>query len=109
MQASPSPPPARYSDGTRVEKLLRRHHAIPLEHRSVLHHELNVAQRVDVCERITRDRDQVREQAWLDRTALLDDIGRLVAVDGHRAQDVSRGDTCRLPGLDEGDCQIATA
>jgi hypothetical protein len=39
-------PPA--IDWAAVEKFLRRHDSIPLEHHSVLHHETHIAQRVDV-------------------------------------------------------------
>ena len=45
---SASPPSARRPNWSRVEKLLGRHHAIFFEYHSILHHELHVAQRVNV-------------------------------------------------------------
>ena len=46
-------------DRAAVEERRGRHHAVLLEHRAVLHHELHGLQRVDVGERIAWDGDQI--------------------------------------------------
>src|SRR2546426_12545142 len=99
---SASIPAAGYPDRAWMEELLRRHHSVLFEDHAVLHHELHIAQRVNVGERIAGDGYQIGEEPGFDGAALLDDIGGFVAVDRDRAQDVGRGNGSRLPGVEEG-------
>src|SRR5260221_11058312 len=52
-----------------VEEQRRRHHAVLLEHLTVLHPELDVAQRVDVVERMAGPGEDVSEEPGLGRPA----------------------------------------
>ena len=90
-----------------MEERGRRHHAVALEDEAVLHHELHVPQRVDVVERVARERNQIREVARLDRPARLVDVRDAVAVRRDRAQDVGVRDACVLPWLQEFEAQLA--
>jgi hypothetical protein len=47
-----APPAVRRLDRAGVEELFRCHHTVLLEHHPALHDKLNIAQRVDVAERI---------------------------------------------------------
>src|SRR5262249_39432847 len=60
---------AWYPDRAGMEELLRRHRSVLFKDHTVLHHELHIAQRVNVSERIARDGDQIGVSlpSWLRR------------------------------------------
>src|SRR6266545_7066530 len=99
-----NPPPVHR---TRVEERGRRHHAVLLEHLPVLHHELDMLQRLEILERITGHGDDVGKQTRLERTASLFRLAHLVSVDRHRAKDIRIGNARVLPSLEELQTELA--
>src|SRR5690242_18250833 len=89
-----------------MEELLWQHNAILLEDHSVLHHELDVAQGVDIGQWVAANRDHVSEHPGFDRASLLDNVGSLVSVDRQRLENVDGRDLCRLPGFEERNGQL---
>src|SRR6185503_6926101 len=88
-------------DGARVEERGRGHDTVALEDEAVLHDEADVAQGVDVLERVAADGDEVGEEPGPDRSALLLQLRACESGDGHGLERVGGGDPGVLPGREE--------
>src|SRR5262249_18285351 len=82
---------------TAMQELLGCHYAVALEDQPVLHHEYHGAQRVDVLQRVSLDRDYVGGKSGLERASLVVHVADFVAVDRHDLQDLLVRDASCFP------------
>src|SRR5260221_14265 len=96
-------------DGAAVKKLFRGHDAVLFEDHSVFHHERDLAKRVQIFQRIARNRDHIGGHTLFDRTAFLLDTADFVSVARHDFEDFFCRDSRGLPTQQKIDRDLATS